>query len=149
MRIYLYEDFDAEPQSVLRDIYRFLGVDDAFVADTSVRYNTSGVPRSKVVHTVLSKLQKATQATFDQAPLQATGIQAPLAGRVGKSSLIEKARRIGIGLKNRNLAKPRLAPVVRQQLLDGYRDDILALQELIQRDLSTWLIANRSHMEEL
>jgi hypothetical protein len=146
MKIYLYEDFDADPKSVLSDIYRFLGVDDTFVADTSVRYNTSGVPRSKFVHALLSKLQKATRATFDRAPQQVSGPHAPLPRRLGKSFLVEKTRHFGIGLKNRNLVKPQLAPEVRQQLLEDYRDDILTLQELIQRDLSGWLIKSPSHM---
>jgi hypothetical protein len=140
MKTYLYEDFDTDPQSVLRDIYRFLGVDDTFVADTSVRYNASGVPRSKFVHAVLSKLQKATQATFDRAPQQESVTQATLPRRLGKSPWLEKARHFGIGLKNRNLVKPPLIPEVRQQLLEDYREDILKLQELIQRDLSHWLI---------
>jgi hypothetical protein len=140
LKIYLYEDFDTDPQSVLRDVYRFLGVDDTFIADTSVRYNTSGVPRSKVMHAVLSKLQKATQATFDRAPQQESDTQATLPGRLGKSPLLEKARHFGIGLKNRNLVKPPLAPDVRRQLLEDYREDILILQDLIQRDLSRWLI---------
>jgi hypothetical protein len=31
-------------------------------------------------------------------------------------------------------------------LLEDYREDILTLQELIQRDLSGWLIKSPSHM---
>jgi hypothetical protein len=144
MKIYLYEDFNTDPQRVLRDVYRFLSVDDTFVADTSVRYNMSGVPRSKVIHAVLSKLQKATQVTFDWAPQQESDTQATLPGRLAKSPWLEKARQFGIGLKNRNLVKPPLAPEVQKQLLEDYREDILILQDLIRQDLSRWFIEPRS-----
>jgi hypothetical protein len=144
MKIYLYEDFNTDPQRVLRDVYRFLGVDDTFVADTSVRYNMSGVPRSKVIHAVLSKLQKATQVTFDWAPQQESDTQATLPGSLAKSPWLEKARQFGIGLKNRNLVKPPLALEVQKQLLEDYREDILILQDLIRQDLSRWFIEPRS-----
>jgi hypothetical protein len=141
MKIYLYEDFDKNPQSVLHDLYRFLGVDETFAADTSMRYNTSGVPRSKVVHTVLSKLQKATRRTFDHVPHPKVDpdAQAQVFGKVKKFFLIEKARRLGLKLRDSNLSKPQLRPEVRAQLLEYYREDILALQDLIRRDLSHWL----------
>jgi hypothetical protein len=47
-------------------------------------------------------------------------------------------------LKNRNLAKPPLAPEVRKQLLEDYREDIMILQDLLRWDLSRWLIEPRS-----
>ena len=143
LKIYLYEEFDQEPKRVLQDIYRFLGVAEEFSADTSVRYNASGVPRNKLVHAVLSRLQKATQSAFDKAPGQEDAASAKPtpgnAGGLGKSALVEKARQVGIGLKNRNLVKPPLAPEVRASLLEQCREDILATQGLIQRDLSHWL----------
>ncbi len=139
IKICLYEEFDADPQRVLREIYRFLVVDETFVADTSVRYNISGVPRSKVLHAALSKLQKSTQATFDPAPRNDSD-ETTIVRRLGQSSLLEAARRAGIGLINSNLAKPPLAPDVRKQLLAEYKEDILTLQYLIQRDLSRWLM---------
>lgn len=138
IKIYLYEEFDREPRKVLRDIYRFLGIDEDFVADTSVRYNTSGVPRNKWLHNMLSKLQKATQAKFDR-PAQAQSASAAAPAKPSKSALVEKARQVGIGLKNRNLVKPPLAPEVRSALLADYREDILQLQDLIGRDLRHWL----------
>jgi hypothetical protein len=139
IKVYLYEEFNSRPQQVLCDIYRFLGVDESFVADTSVRYNASGVPRNKLMHAVLSRLQKATQATFDDAPQAIAEHRTVRAAKLGKSPLVEQARRIGIGLKNRNLVKPPLAPEVRAGLLADYRGEVLALKDLLQRDLAHWL----------
>jgi hypothetical protein len=43
-------------------------------------------------------------------------------------------------INKRNLAKaPALEPSLKKQLSEGYKDDILKLQTLLGRDLSTWL----------
>jgi hypothetical protein len=43
-------------------------------------------------------------------------------------------------IQRRGLVKPpSLEPDVRAELIQIYRDDILKLQDLIQRDLSKWL----------
>jgi hypothetical protein len=42
-------------------------------------------------------------------------------------------------LRGKNLERPTLSPETRQQLIESYREDILNLQELIQRDLKGWL----------
>ena len=39
----------------------------------------------------------------------------------------------------KNTTKPQLSPELRQQLIEEYREDILKLQDLLQRDLSKWL----------
>jgi hypothetical protein len=51
IRVYLYEeDLNGDPVGVLRDAYRFLGVDDVFAPDISMRYNVSGLPEDERVH---------------------------------------------------------------------------------------------------
>jgi hypothetical protein len=139
IKIYLYEDFETNPGNVLYDIFRFLGVDNIFIPDTSIRYNASGIPRNEIIHTILSRLQKVTQKTFDGVPGQESNPRMHLTKRLSKLLFLDKARRIGINLKNQNLVKPQLAPEIRKQLVAVYREDILALQGLIQRDLSHWL----------
>jgi hypothetical protein len=43
-------------------------------------------------------------------------------------------------LQSRMLAKPPpIDPKIRRELLEGYKEDILKLQELVGRDLSRWL----------
>jgi hypothetical protein len=118
IKIYLYEDLKANSAGVLEDVLRFLEVDKTFALDLTIRPNVSGVPRSKVLHSLLE--QKRAKAAL-------------------KPLLPDWALRSLVGLKNRNLVKPRLRPEVRRQLVEVYREDILALQDLIGRDLSQWL----------
>jgi len=124
IKVYLYEDLSSDPSGVLRDIFRFLVVDDAFVPEATVRYNASGLPRNGTVHLFLQELRRTR----------------PIAERLLPKKQYQHLLRFGGGLHNRNLAKRQLSPEVRRRVLDAYfREDILKLQGLIQRDLSTWL----------
>jgi len=120
LKIYLYEDFCRDPVGVMQETYRFLEVDDTFVPETSLKYNTSGFPRSRRLNAYLTKPDPFKQFLERIIP--------------------EPLRRyIRINLINRNLVKPPLSPELRKQLTEDFREDILKLQDLIQRDLSGWL----------
>jgi len=120
IKVYLYEDLKDNPIGVLQDIFHFLGVDETFIPDTSLRHNVTGIPKSRLLHRFL------TRPNFIKAPF--------------KPLFPEKLRkRIVMNLKNRNLVRPPLPPEVHNWLIRLYRDDILRLQDLIQRDLSKWL----------
>jgi hypothetical protein len=123
IRVYLYQDLSADPLGLLRDLFTFLGIDEGFVPDLSFRPNVSGIPRSRALRVVFDKLG-ATGVFLD--PLLPKGLRRNLVVVFNQ-------------LKGRNLVKPPLASNVRRQLTQAYREDILALQGLIGRDLSTWL----------
>ncbi len=127
IRVYLYEDLNDDPVSVLRDAYRFLGVDDTFAPDISKRYNVSGVPkneRSEALH------------NFFLHPHPIKSVVKPFLPQTVRARMRE---RLVNPLRNRILTKPAFPMQVRRQLTEAYREDISKLQELIQRDLSRWL----------
>lgn len=119
IRVYLYEDLKADASGVMKDMFQFLGVDETFEPNMSVRPNVSGVPRSRVLHALFTKPSR-TKA-FLKPLLPATVLS------------------LADDLKRRNLDRPQIQPEIRAQLIDVYTDDILKLQELIRRDLSEWL----------
>jgi hypothetical protein len=124
IRVYLYEDLGSDPTGMLRDVFRFLDVDDSFVPEASVRYNASGLPRNGAVHLLLQRLRRAR----------------PVAEQLLPEKHNRRLLRIGGGLHNRNLVRTRLSPEVRRKVIDTYfRDDIMELEGLIERDLSAWL----------
>lgn len=48
IKVFLYEDLVQQPVHVLQECYRFLGVDDSFVPDMTIRPNvTTHVPAHK------------------------------------------------------------------------------------------------------
>jgi hypothetical protein len=122
IKIYLYEDFKTDPLYVLKNIYRFLDVDDTFIPNVSVKHNVSGITKSKAWDLLLrpNRLKNSLKAVFPH-------------------SLRERIVIRVMGIKNRNLVKPRLSPEIRKELISVYRYDILNLQDLIERDLSKWL----------
>lgn len=120
IKIYLYEDFRDYPLDVLKDIFRFLDVDDHFVPDVSLKHNVSGIPRNRALHIFFTR-PNAVKSVLERV-------------------IPERVRwRIRLGFIHRNLIKKQLPSDVRKQLLQDYREDILKLQDLIQRDLSRWL----------
>jgi hypothetical protein len=121
LRTIVYDDFNTRPVEVMQDIFRFLGVDERFVPDTSKRHNMSMVPRSRAAHQVVMGRHPLKQALKSVLP---TGFR----------------RGLKHTFMNRNLTRPApLAPEVRAQLVEVFRADILELQDMIGHDLSAWL----------
>src|SRR4029077_10531976 len=50
LKVVLYDDFEERPARVLAELFAHLGVDEAFVPDTTARHNVSLVPRSSRLH---------------------------------------------------------------------------------------------------
>lgn len=119
IRTYLFEDFRRDPAAIVQDLCGFLGVDTAFVPDTAVRHNPANVPRSATLNRVFYH---------------------PAVIRGAKSVLPQRVQTTAKRLRQRNLrTAPTFPADLRADLLGLYRDDILKLQALLDRDLSTWL----------
>lgn len=121
IRVVLYDDFNKRPGDVLRELFGFLEVDDQFEPDTSSRANVSMVPKNATYHRLIAGQNPLKSAIKSMLP-------PGLRWRI-KSRLIAP-----------NLTRPTpLTPEMRCQLVNTFRPDILQLQDLIKRDLSTWL----------
>jgi len=125
IRVVLYDDFRSSPQSVLQSLFAFLGVDEGFVPDMSVRPNVSGVPRSGFVQSVIFRL------FMKPNPVRA----------LFRWLLPENTRfRFTTTVRNRNLRRVPLSADLRGKLTRRYYlDDIAGLETLLDRDLSEWL----------
>jgi hypothetical protein len=128
IRVYLYEDFKSDPAGVARSIFRFLEVDDDFAPDVSAEHNVSGIPKSETLQAVYLLLRKPNPLRAALRPL----FPARVRSRMRSRALA--------GIRRRNVAKPpRMSPEIRAELSEAYREDILRLQDLLQKDLSGWL----------
>ncbi len=119
LKVYIFEEFKAEPLAVLRDLFGFLNVDPSFTPNTSVRHNPAAVPRSRLLNRLLyhPTLMRTSRALLPDG-------------------MVEVAKRV----RQQNLkASPKFPPDLRADLLDLYREDIYRLEELLDRDLSIWL----------
>jgi hypothetical protein len=128
IQVYLYEDLKSDPAGMVRSIFRFLEVDDGFAPDVSAKHNISGVPTSETLQALYLLVRKQNPVKSALRPLLPAGVRSRMRSRAVR------------GIQSRNLAKPpRMAPEIRAELSEVYREDILKLQDLLQRDLSGWL----------
>lgn len=122
VKIFLYEELLKDADKLMEELFQFLDV-ESYPIDTQDRiYNTSGVPRNRIVSNLVN-----SENTFLYR-LKAI-LPAPL-----KTQLKE------IYLKyNTKTTSTRRNPATCKKLQDTYREDILSLERLIDRDLSGWL----------
>lgn len=120
IRVYLYEEWKADNSSILRSIFRFLHVDETFKPDISINYNASLVPRVKFIDKIIENASRPTSI-----------LKKILPSRLYRETIDN--------IRGKNLAKPKLSSDIRKKLILVYREDILKLQDLIERDLSAWL----------
>ena len=112
IQIFLYDDFQENPKTTLKSIFQFLEVSSNFMPDLTKRHNVSGVPKNELWRLMFQKLQW-TKLLFPSKTQQK--------------------------LKKRILTRPSIPIIARKQLIALYQEDILQLQNLIQRDLVHWL----------
>lgn len=122
MAIYTYDEFRTNTPKVLREIFSFLGVNDAFVPNTSTWHNVSGIPKLRSMHTFLTRPNRIKRIV---KPLFPSSLRKTLRSQAIKWNTVT--------------GKSKLSEDTRRYLIDLYREDILKLQSLIQRDLSPWL----------
>ncbi len=123
VKVLLYEEFFAQPEQALRDIFAFLGVRQDISIDTSVRYNISVSPKSRRLYNVLD------QFMFNPGPLEKRlKALVPLNLRMAWASKL-----IGMSVE-----RVGLDDGLRALLKTCFARDVEQLAALLQRDLSCW-----------
>ena len=120
MRLFLYEDFAADPLRITQEIFRFIGVDDGFVPDVSHRANQGGVPKSDLWQSIVMRPNVASKFFGSLLPK-------------------ETRRRFRDALSRANTRRADMPAAARRRLRDELQGEILGLQDLVERDLSSWL----------
>lgn len=115
--VHLYDDLSADAVGLMKRVFAFLGVDDKFTPNTSYHHNQSGQPKNWPLQQMLGQdmqvkrwVERVTPLTWQQ--------------------------------RLRDVTKTRISleSGLRAKLTEGYRQDILRLQDQIHRDLSHWLV---------
>lgn len=116
IKIYLYEDFCNDPQTVIADIFSHIGVNPEFKPCMQIHSNVSGIPQNRMLH----------QFLHTKNPIRS------IFGQIVPDKIRKKIRKY-------NMKKPKLSPNIQAILKDEYRSDILKVQDLINQDLSSWI----------
>lgn len=118
LKVYFYEELAREPIKTLQDMFNFLKVSPDFIPDLT-RKNVSAVPKSLLLNQLLS----------DRSPVSDL-----------KSYFPKQMQPFFQYIKQKNRSsKPNLPNEIRKQLVDSYKEDILKLQNLVDKDLSDWM----------
>jgi hypothetical protein len=126
VKIVLHDDLAQDALGLVRDLYEFLEVDPSFVPDVRVTYAVTGVPKSRSFYELLNFLTRSNALS--------NMVRAALPGEI-RSKLNKDLE----ALKVKTLVKPEMKPETREYLKSAFREDILKLQDLLDRDLSHWL----------
>lgn len=122
IKVYLFEDFCQNSVSVLRDIFNFLCVNNTYMPNVNIKYNVGrGLPKSYM----LSKMLRKTRKIYRIKSM--------------KYFLPSSLEKIARWLNQNNVGDKIEFPVsLRKNLMQVYKEDILKVQNLIDRDLSIW-----------
>lgn len=120
IRVYRFEEFVRDPESVLRDCFEFLGVDSAFRPRRTPVTVPSGEPRSATLQRLLLESPPGKELIKRMIP---GGVRRWLSGRIRKA----------------NLEKAPMEPALRRELLEEYREGIEELENLTGRSFTDWL----------
>lgn len=119
IHVELFDDLREEPVRVCQNYYQFLGVDESYQPDTVKVYNRSG-----------QFSNPSAQKLWEQSIRLRDFIRPYIPRRLRHAAFV--------GLSKR-MQKEKMPPDVRKELKAMFRDDVLELQGLIDRDLSAWL----------
>jgi hypothetical protein len=117
VRIYFYEDYVRDPRGLLKDLFRFLGVDEEFSPDLSERHMVAQVPRSFASTRLLKR----------------SGLWSKAGGLLPQP--LRHAMRRVVSRPSHTLVP---GPGDRARLGRYYAEDIQNLSGLLGRDLSHW-----------
>lgn len=119
VHIVLFEDLESHPKKVLRDIFKFLNVNENIDVDVNTRYSHSGKPNNSIVAALTNRNN-------------------PLIFKFREIALKMIPRKYLENIASKLFKKDDLDLKVRKNLQSFFAKDISKLEKLIQRDLSNW-----------
>ena len=129
IHVVLYDEFTRRPAETLQGIFRFLEVDANFAADLSQKHNVfeeGSVPANMALYDFVARPNWFSTTARAVLPTKFLIHLRPIVKKV-------------ITKKSSGLEISPLTDQTRQSLQRVFREDILLLQDLIQKDLSEWL----------
>jgi hypothetical protein len=122
IKVILFDDIKADPSSVMRDLFRFLDVNDEFSPASFDIHHKGGMPKNQAIYSLLVKAKNKLKPIVDFSQ-----ILRPLF-----KVMCEK-------VKKGSLETIELDEQISKKILEICHSDIIRTQDLIGRDLSCWL----------
>ncbi len=126
VKVYLFDDLRTNVLDLINDMYGFLGVNQLFTPDISVKYNVGGIRRNKFLHNVLTKpnlLKTISKKLFKLF------LKEEKRGKLLQFLIVRNLDKQNINMKQET----------HEQLANLFTEDVVKLQGLINRNLMHWL----------
>ena len=117
-RIYLFDDFKKDAGAVVKDMFTFLGVDPNVDIDYSQKFNPSFIPKNKLIGKL--NTQKKIKDWLKSV------LPKSVKSKFKKTFYTDKDL-------------PKITPAERKFLADIFRNDVMKLGKVLNRDLSKWV----------
>ncbi len=129
VHIIFVDDMVKNPEKVIKNLYKFLGIDENFVPPSlHSKVNIDGMPKVPIINKIIAKTNYITRKyNLD--------FIAKLALITGADRLMERIRMVNV--KEQEFEK--MKPETRQFLKKFYEKDIKKLEKMTKRNLNHWL----------
>jgi hypothetical protein len=128
LHVILFEEIVSKPKEVIKEIFRFLEVDDSFVPSVLARkINVAHTYRSRSLHRFIRTASRVLRASFGDAIVET----------LKATRLPEKLRHYNEVQIDNSIVSP-LSNDDRRKLLDIFYEELENLNILLKRDLSNW-----------
>lgn len=118
IKIFLFDELKNDNKKLSKDLFQFLEIKTDTPINYSEKYNEARIPKNAAL------IKTITQTGIKRKIFRAL----PVSLRENVKSLFFKSGPI-----------PKMSPQDREWMTDRYKQDILKLQDLIQKDLTNWL----------
>ncbi len=125
--VHLFEDLVADPEACCARTFEFLGI-DAVAVDTARRHNPSGAPRSRLLARAVRPADRPDGLARRALDLVPGRVRDAIKGR-----LLSWNRRT-----DGDPPPASVTPAAEARIAAACRDDVLALEALLGRDLTAW-----------
>lgn len=124
VKVMLFDDLQEDTVGFMRELFRFLGVDDTFIPKVEIKFNASG----------------PLKGSFYQLLFRATAFKGMLYKFFALNGIPESTMLSVVeNIRHSNVQPIHMDPATRAGLSNLYRKDIQKLGGLLDRDLSFWL----------
>ncbi len=139
VKIYLFDDLLKNSIELMRDLYTFIGVENAFLPkNLRKKYNPSGIPRSKRIQKLLENI-KIFLINYNWQRIVKPIVLLFVTDESKRERMFNKTIKLIDNAKEKNLKKAVMDEDTKILLKNLYKKDILKLQNMIKRDLTNWL----------
>jgi len=125
VKIVLSEDLKYRREDTLSNIYEFLDLPINVEIDVDATINPSGVSKNKWFHDIL----------YNNSNIIRQSIRPIIRQLLSEN----KRNSLKSYLRNKNLKQTEMSELLQNRLMRNFKDDILKLEKIIEKDLSHWL----------